>query len=360
MSALTNLRLDATVAGLQSPPIRHAYMTALVKSYAKHFKSSDRIRLLEIGSWAGASTITWAKALLTHFENVEVVCVDPWQPYFDPSIIADSHYEVMDQMARDGSILEVFQHNIHVAGLSDVVRFYRGTSQEILPSFENNTFHIIYIDGAHQYENVSFDLKQAKRLITDNGIICGDDLELQLNEVDQAQHSHIMTGSHDSIIDPKTNLYYHPGVTQAVSEEFNRVNARDGFWFVDMSNSNKIDLDFISKENLEIPEHLDVLPRIIEEYRDFNILKYKKEFCVIRQAIGKVDVFLTRSQLSHQYSPTDLFFCDSLENAKLRIDVLILEGCLNTMTEQLDKRFASLEKKIVELRSLVKTVLPTE
>jgi hypothetical protein len=36
----------------------------------------------------------------------------------------------------------------------------------------------------------------------------------------------------DYCLDRKTGLYYHPGVTMALSEEILNVGLKDGFWFV--------------------------------------------------------------------------------------------------------------------------------
>ena len=44
----------------------------------------------------------------------------------------------------------------------------------------------IFIDGAHGYEDVKFDIAEARRLVKDGGFICGDDLELQMHEIDPA------------------------------------------------------------------------------------------------------------------------------------------------------------------------------
>ena len=47
-----------------------------------------------------------------------------------------------------------------------------------------HAFDIAFIDGDHAYTAVLRDLQAACELIRDGGILCGDDLELQIAEID--------------------------------------------------------------------------------------------------------------------------------------------------------------------------------
>jgi hypothetical protein len=60
------------------------------------------------------------------------------------------------------------------------------------------------------------------------GYICGDDLELQMGEVDRN-----LASAHrdkDLVRDASTGTDFHPGVTLAVGEFFGEVSAYAGFW----------------------------------------------------------------------------------------------------------------------------------
>src|ERR1035438_7330548 len=63
---------------LQGPPERHGYYLPAVKAAAAG-RTSD-FRILEIGSWAGASTVSWASALRALGVEGQITCVDPWLP----------------------------------------------------------------------------------------------------------------------------------------------------------------------------------------------------------------------------------------------------------------------------------------
>src|SRR5207249_9617995 len=64
------------------------------------------------------------------------------------------------------------------AGLRDIILVKRATSRGVLSKLPDKHYGLIYVDGSHKYDDVSFDLSAASRLLRDGGILCGDDLEL--------------------------------------------------------------------------------------------------------------------------------------------------------------------------------------
>ena len=95
---------------------------------------------------------------------------------------------------------------------------------------KGNLYDIIFIDADHTYNAVSKDIRNSISMIEDGGIICGDDLNLQLNEVDKKIAN--INKNKDFIQDPNTKKNYHPGVTIAVDEFFGKVNSWGGFWAI--------------------------------------------------------------------------------------------------------------------------------
>lgn len=63
----------------------------------------------------------------------------------------------------------------------DSVKVIKGLSSEILPSYEDNFFDIIYIDGSHIYEDVKVDLENAYKKVKIGGWIAGHDYHPQVN-----------------------------------------------------------------------------------------------------------------------------------------------------------------------------------
>ncbi|MHC9064142.1 glycosyltransferase [Nitrospira sp. CMX1] len=213
----------------QGLPLRHVVMQELVRLESVRVGSGP-LHILEVGSWAGGSAITWADALKRHHGgNGRVICVDPWKPYFDLTKRPEAPvYREMWNALQDDSIYDLFLHNIAAAGHRDVVLPFRGQSREMLPAFPFRYFDIVFIDGDHSYAAVAADLKLASALVKDGGILCGDDLELQIEEIDQA-YARTQTES-DYVRDPRSGREYHPGVTLAVGESLGRVSSIVGCW----------------------------------------------------------------------------------------------------------------------------------
>ena len=99
-----------------------------------------------------------------------------------------------------------------------------------------------------------FDLPEAKRLIRTGGIICGDDLEMQLKDLDPAEVETAALGGQDFVSPGSGRVGYHPGVTLAVAREFGEVSTWDGFWAVRFSGEEwrQVTLDLTEAE---VPEH---------------------------------------------------------------------------------------------------------
>ncbi|MCK4795559.1 MAG: class I SAM-dependent methyltransferase [Desulfobacteraceae bacterium] len=212
-------------------------------------KQPEIYNILEVGSWAGASTNLWASLLKQRAPPPKkggvVVCIDPWDIYTE---IAAQNYpkqhnrKRMIEAVKSGSILRLFVHNLKALGNYGYVRFFRGYSQDILPLVKNESFEFIYIDGNHSYEAVRADIREAKRIVKDGGIICGDDLEKQRDElprrlVDPESEEYLDPVSLDysAISDGKAAGHEtgcHYGVTMAVWDEFGHVSALEGVWAV--------------------------------------------------------------------------------------------------------------------------------
>lgn len=122
------------------------------------------IQYAEIGAFYGANAISVANTYCQHPDS-RMVLIDPWTDYSD----------YPEYKGRQESIYETFQHNISVSGVSDKIDVRRGFSHEILPTLENDSFDIIYVDGNHEPEYVLEDAVLAFRKLKVGGIFIFDD-----------------------------------------------------------------------------------------------------------------------------------------------------------------------------------------
>lgn len=218
------------LVSIQSGPdsmIRHVWQTAAV-CLAK--EAAHPLRILEIGSWAGHSTLTWAEAVAKFERDGTVLCVDPWGRYLAAGdLAAGGAYQAMDAAVDLDLIYGLFLHNIGFADRRVRVDHIRGRFNDVAPYLADGQFDIVYIDGSHYYPDVVHDIGQAKRLVRDGGLICGDDLEHQLHDVDAA---FVLASLAKDFVRDAQGRGMHPGVTQAVAEAFGRVADYSGFWIV--------------------------------------------------------------------------------------------------------------------------------
>jgi predicted O-methyltransferase YrrM len=236
---------------------RHAYMRAMAADYCRK-KRDDRVRVLEIGSWAGGSALTWARALVeSGLKDALVLCLDSWVPYFDPRDFGnDKVYADMDRSLKEGTLFDLFLHNVETSGFRDLIVPIRGTSAKTLPLLAESSFDIVFVDGGHGYANVKNDLALCRPLVAEGGILCGDDLELQASEIDRDFARKSL--EEDYIRDPKTGKDYHPGVAMAVGDTFGDVSVREGFWAMRKRGTGweALSLPEIADPASSIPEHL--------------------------------------------------------------------------------------------------------
>lgn len=367
------------LSAFQSLPVRYAVMADLAR-YALREKAV--VRILEIGSWAGASAITFGTVIQEiGISDSKIICIDQWEKYF---VAEDSslHYMNMNAAVVTGEIERLFQHNVKACGLEKMVQVTKASSREALPELKSSAFDLVYIDGSHKKDDVLYDLQQAKRLVRSGGVICGDDLELMKDQIDPDAHNVALEKNADFVVDPRTGVSYHPGVTEAIATVFGDDVWREyGFWCVVRSADQWCVPDF-RMSNLEIPthfqhaveipyglfngyecfqlgeqfiaypmadrhwfqnrivtnsieelvllldaiEHIDKVDaaRILESRSGFNIVGYKGKSWVVDQSAGNVN-FHNPEQLRHFVASGKVFEAATLEEARAVVDRVCMD-----------------------------------
>lgn len=213
---------------------RKPHMRKLIETEILKQGSKNSFKVLEMGTWAGNSAILWADAIKEKgVKDGLVVCVDSWESYITEKYSAGVNKAslIMDRAARKGKIFKLFLHNIRTSGHGDIIKPFKGFTYEVLPSLKSGFFDFVYVDASHLYSGAVHDLRWAIKLVRPEGIICGDDLELQKKDIDIAQAE--KHKEKDLVICSVTGKEYHPGITLAVDEVFgDQVTCQDGFWYV--------------------------------------------------------------------------------------------------------------------------------
>jgi predicted O-methyltransferase YrrM len=124
---------------------------------------SDSVRILEIGSWEGRSTLF----LLTYFSQGPLTAVDTWAG-------SDEHHYNATSDLRD---LEArFDANLgpHAARVTK----RKGSSLYVLPQLveEQREYDLIYVDASHLADDAFTDTINAWRLLAEGGVMIFDDV----------------------------------------------------------------------------------------------------------------------------------------------------------------------------------------
>jgi predicted O-methyltransferase YrrM len=216
----------------QSPAVRYGHLAKLILTKFQLGYEGRDIKILEIGAWTGSSSCLISLLISKLIgasrisPNSKLTIIDPWSEYFSAANIA-KHYKDMSNNLSNGQAERYFKINLARYGEPRVCSIMKDFSENVLGKIEAKTFDLIYIDGSHSYLNSKYDMEQSIRLVKNDGIICGDDLEtLTINNNDL--HNKSLAEEKDFVDG------YHPGVTQAFLDTFQMPERCmiDGFWAV--------------------------------------------------------------------------------------------------------------------------------
>ena len=122
------------------------------------------IRYLEIGTFYGANLLSVANTYGAHPES-KMYCIDPWEDYAEYS----------EYKNEQTNIYSKFMNNVENSGVKEKVVINRGYSNAVIPTFEDDFFDIIYIDGNHEPEYVLEDAVLSFRKLKVGGMMIFDD-----------------------------------------------------------------------------------------------------------------------------------------------------------------------------------------
>ena len=203
----------------QCTATRQPWMRRLLRQELQ--RTTGPFRLLEVGSWAGQSTLLWA-GVCDEMDRGTVFCVDHWSASTDVP-------PWMQRAARQDRVFQLFWFNVRASGLAPRIVPIRGASERVLPVLAPH-FDVVYLDADHAYSPFMSDLRHGMALTKMGGILCGDDLELAPNEVDVPHAT--AHREENYILDPRTGRMFHPGVNRGLVDMFGEMEIRvwDGFW----------------------------------------------------------------------------------------------------------------------------------
>lgn len=184
----------------------------LVLQALVEYAGKPGLKILEIGSWLGESTIFLGN-LARKFGGT-LTAVDWWKGNPGTSL---------EPLAAMRDIFSIFWKRICSENLDDVVIPLRAHSNHAHEILRPNTFDLIFIDADHRYGQVSQDLRNYVPLAKkDRAIICGHDCEGYIQDFDP-----------EFLEQGKDQDYYqtvHCGVVLAVGQYFDDYSIHQSIW----------------------------------------------------------------------------------------------------------------------------------
>ena len=122
-------------------------------------KPTSEMRIIEIGSYVGESTMIFADRFK------EVVSVDPYINDYDLDDAA-CHHSPFDKVYE-----QFIRNTLSIPNIKSI----KETSQNAFSILKEQEWDMVYIDGLHTYEGVSYDISHYKTIIKPGGFVCGHD-----------------------------------------------------------------------------------------------------------------------------------------------------------------------------------------
>lgn len=144
----------------------------LSDSWTAVFPTSDTpYTILEIGAYHGSNICSLMKTYARHAGS-KIHCVDPWYDY-------EEYSEYKDAQSTNYSI---FLKNITKLAPIDLnkIYLYRGLSEDIVPTFSDNMFDIIFIDGNHETKYTLEDAVLCFKKLKPGGWMIFDDMQSEV------------------------------------------------------------------------------------------------------------------------------------------------------------------------------------
>ncbi|MDC3402513.1 class I SAM-dependent methyltransferase, partial [bacterium] len=138
--------------------------------------------LIEFGSWEGSSALAWCTAADRVGGSLPLIlCVDTWlgssEHWMNDLPNSEWSRERLSVESGNPRVFATFQNAVGVSRYQGSVIPFRTTTvaaTEVLERLDVRA-DLVYVDAGHDTKSVLNDLALADRLVTDEGVILGDD-----------------------------------------------------------------------------------------------------------------------------------------------------------------------------------------
>lgn len=124
----------------------------------------ENAHFVEVGSWKGASAACMAVEIINSGKKIKFDCVDTWRG-------SDEHS--LNSIDQQEELYLTFLKNTEP--VRNYITAYRTFSTKAAVLYKDESLDFVFIDAAHDYENVLADIKAWYPKVKRGGIIAGHD-----------------------------------------------------------------------------------------------------------------------------------------------------------------------------------------
>jgi predicted O-methyltransferase YrrM len=126
----------------------------------------DNSHFVEIGSWMGKSASYMAVEIINSNKNIKFDCIDTWQ---------GSVEHIDRDEVKENTLYDKFLDNIEP--VKNVINPIRMHSLNAVDLYDDNSLDFVFIDAAHDYENVIKDIRAWYPKVKTGGLFAGHDYD---------------------------------------------------------------------------------------------------------------------------------------------------------------------------------------
>lgn len=133
---------------------------------------------IEVGTWKGKSAVATASAMRNSgVEDPKLLCIDTWLGATEFIGLGEDPKRGLKPLHGWPQVYNVFMSNVMYTNLHDTIIPFPQTSANAAKFLKKNFVKadMIFIDGSHEYNDVSDDIFSYIGLLNSGGVLCGDD-----------------------------------------------------------------------------------------------------------------------------------------------------------------------------------------
>jgi predicted O-methyltransferase YrrM len=138
-------------------------------------QAKSGMHFVEVGTWKGMSAAFMAVEILNSNKHIKFDCVDTWNGSEEHTDKNSPFYEPLLEVT-DG----LYNHCVsNLKPVENVVNLIRLPSLKAVEKYSDGTLDFVFIDAAHDYDNVVADIKAWLPKVKPGGILAGHDINHQ-------------------------------------------------------------------------------------------------------------------------------------------------------------------------------------